>query len=74
MPIYEYVCRACGQESEQLVRASDTPLCPSCASEDLEKRLSVFAPQSGAARTPALAAEPCGACGHPGGPGACALD
>ena len=30
MPIYEYECRACGHQFEQLVRTGDTPACPSC--------------------------------------------
>ena len=41
MPIFEYECRACGHEFEQLVRTGDTPACPSCASRDLEKLLSL---------------------------------
>jgi len=70
MPIYEYACRACGHEFETLVRAAETPSCTSCSSADLQKKLSVFAPQS--ASQPE--ASPCGSCGHPGGPGSCALN
>lgn len=70
MPIYEYACRACGHEFETLVRSSDVPACASCSSTDLEKKLSVFSAQSGAADP---APSPCGSCGHPGGPGSCAL-
>jgi putative FmdB family regulatory protein len=40
MPIYEYACRACGNRFETLVRAGDTPACPACASQNLEKLLS----------------------------------
>lgn len=72
MPIYEYACRACGHEFETLVRASETPSCAKCASADLEKKLSVFSSQS-ASQEPAFAG-PCGTCGHPGGPGSCALN
>ena len=43
MPIYEYKCRACGHEFEALVRASSTPDCPACQSQDLERILSVAA-------------------------------
>jgi putative FmdB family regulatory protein len=43
MPIFEYACRACGHEFETLVRASDTPSCERCASNELDKKLSVFA-------------------------------
>ena len=41
MPIFEYECRACGHEFEQLVRAGDVPACPSCQATDLEKLLSL---------------------------------
>jgi putative FmdB family regulatory protein len=70
MPIYEYACRACGHEFETLVRASETPDCAACGSAELDKKLSVFAAQKETAAAPAA----CGACGHSGGPGTCALD
>lgn len=74
MPIYEYHCRSCGRDFETLVRGSETPACSHCGGADLEKKLSVFAAQTGQGGGAAPAAGPCGACGHPGGPGACALD
>lgn len=42
MPIYEYVCRGCGQELERLQRLSDAPLvdCPACEAPDLVKKIS----------------------------------
>ena len=42
MPIYEYVCKACGHETEALQKMSDTPLstCPSCAQEALARKVS----------------------------------
>lgn len=43
MPIFEYACRACGRQFEQLVRTGDTPACPACASQDLDKLLSTVA-------------------------------
>jgi len=70
MPIFEYACRACGHEFETLVRGAETPACERCASAELEKKLSVFASP---ASTEASVA-PCGTCGHPGGPGSCALN
>lgn len=68
MPIYEYACRSCGHEFETLVRGAEAPSCARCASPELEKKLSVFA--SPATAEPAA----CGTCGHPGGPGSCALN
>ena len=71
MPIFEYACRACGHEFETLVRGGETPACERCTSAELDKKLSVFAAQSsGEAEAPAA----CGTCGHPSGPGSCALD
>jgi putative FmdB family regulatory protein len=73
MPIYEYHCRACGHDFETLVRGGETPGCAGCGSADLEKKLSVFASPNGQAEAAATTG-PCGACGHPAGPGACALN
>jgi putative FmdB family regulatory protein len=73
MPIFEYACGKCGHEFETLVRAGSVPDCPSCSSTQLEKKLSVFATAGTAADAPSQAPGPCGSCGHPDGPGACAL-
>lgn len=42
MPIYEYVCRACGEQLEKLQRLSDAPLtdCPACGESALAKKVS----------------------------------
>ena len=42
MPIYEYVCRHCGEALERLQRMSDEPLtdCPSCGEAQLVKKVS----------------------------------
>ncbi len=73
MPIYEYACSDCGHAFEALVRSSTVPQCPSCQSTALEKQLSVFATGPWAAQAAPAMAGPCGSCGHPDGPGACAL-
>jgi putative FmdB family regulatory protein len=78
MPIFEYACRTCGNAFETLVRGGTVPACPQCRSTQLDKQLSVFATAtatataSGAAAAPALSG-PCGTCGHPDGPGSCAV-
>ena len=51
MPIFEYECRACGREFEQLVRTGDVPACPSCTSRDLKKLLSLSAISTADMRT-----------------------
>lgn len=42
MPIYEYVCDACGHEKDVIQKMSDAPLkaCPSCNAEAFRKRIS----------------------------------
>jgi putative FmdB family regulatory protein len=75
MPIFEYTCQDCARPFEALVRSDTVPACPHCHSTRLEKQLSVFATASStpqAAAMPAMAG-PCGQCGHPDGPGSCAL-
>jgi putative FmdB family regulatory protein len=41
MPIYPYVCTACGHEFDALQKISDDPLkdCPECGESSLRKRL-----------------------------------
>jgi putative FmdB family regulatory protein len=43
MPLFEYRCQSCTQEFEVLVRASERPACPKCASTELEKLISAHA-------------------------------
>jgi len=75
MPIFEYACLACSQRFESLVLSShdDPPRCPSCQSEKLEKQLSVFAVNTGAAAS-RQAPGSCGSCGDPRGPGSCSMN
>jgi putative FmdB family regulatory protein len=42
MPIYEYICRACGHEFEVMQKVSDDPLkkCPHCGRLKLQKMIS----------------------------------
>lgn len=42
MPIYEYVCTACGHTLEKLQKMSDAPLteCPECSKATLQKQIS----------------------------------
>ncbi len=43
MPLFEYICRKCGNRFEALVLGSTRPVCPSCQSPELEQELSTFA-------------------------------
>ena len=40
MPFYSYQCAGCGTAFETLVRSDETPSCPSCGSDKLERVLS----------------------------------
>ncbi len=41
MPIYDYKCRRCGRQFEELVRLGETPNCPSCNGNELERLVSI---------------------------------
>ncbi len=56
MPVFDFTCRSCASEFEQLVRAADTPTCPSCASTDVEKQLSLPALKTSGTRSLAMQA------------------
>jgi putative FmdB family regulatory protein len=73
MPIYEYVCRKCGQEFEALIRGQEKASCPGCGGGQLTKKISVAA---GHVRggSPACPAREMGACNMPTcGGGGCGL-
>jgi putative FmdB family regulatory protein len=70
MPVYEYVCRDCQHEFEELtlsMTGDKAPPCPKCSSERATRKMSVFAARQG---TPALSemGGGCGRCGDPNGP------
>jgi putative FmdB family regulatory protein len=46
MPIYEYACKSCGHEFEELVRDATQPACPSCGKRGAERQMSVPAAHS----------------------------
>jgi putative FmdB family regulatory protein len=69
MPIYEFHCDKCEQDSEMLVRSSKWKgtRCPHCGSARLSKKLSVFASSGGGSQfsaTPSCdGSGSCGGCG-----------
>ena len=73
MPLYEFQCKGCGHEFEDLVLGSSRPVCPCCNGQRLERLLSVFA-VNGPADDAMAAPGACGSCGDPRGPGACSMD
>ena len=74
MPIYEYECRDCRHDFELLVHAGTSPVCPTCRSVSLQKRISAFAVGGGSAATAASAPQACGTCGDPRGARACSMN
>jgi len=42
MPIYEYICKACGETHDALQKMSDDALtdCPACGQPELQKKIS----------------------------------
>jgi putative FmdB family regulatory protein len=40
MPLYDYRCADCDKAFELLVKISDTPVCPECGGQRLEKLVS----------------------------------
>lgn len=70
MPIYEYKCRECGFEFEELMSSDDdSPQCPKCGSSKTEKLMSACKGGSGAAAPGDFNLPPMPASGGCGGGG-----
>lgn len=71
MPIFEYLCKDCGQAFEKIVPRYDSSAdCIHCNSENVEKQLSVFAIAASSKDSAADAG--CSRCGAPE-PGMCGM-
>jgi putative FmdB family regulatory protein len=61
MPMYEFACRACGAEFEELCTAAEAAAgevaCPECGAREAERKLSTFACKDGSGSGG-------GGCGH----------
>lgn len=45
MPLYEYICKKCGEKFDQFVsflEPDKTIVCPICGAEEVEKQFSLF--------------------------------
>lgn len=62
MPLFEYICKACGAQVELLVTGNQKPVCPKCGSKKLEKQFSTFSAKSSGADTFAPSSCSTGAC------------
>jgi putative FmdB family regulatory protein len=43
MPLYDFICRACGEPFEARAAVDELPACPECGAPETERRLSGFA-------------------------------
>ena len=64
MPIYEYACKQCGHQFEELVRGDEKPACPACGRGNVERQMSVPAAHTAASTSAACPARD--ACGMSG--------
>ena len=60
MPIFEYKCNQCGIDFEMLVNPSTLPVCKSCGSENIEKKLSLFGFSTNTGNDTPSCADSCG--------------
>ena len=67
MPIFEYRCEGCGHKFEAILFGSQTPECPQCYTEKLEKQLSTFAVSTGSSALPAAGCGETNCCMMKGG-------
>lgn len=64
MPIHDYLCTACQQVFERLVRDATPPQCPHCASTALQRQPSLTAPQGRSAAVAAAGRRAAACAGH----------
>jgi putative FmdB family regulatory protein len=70
MPIYEYRCRGCSKDFEKYVAGTSIAVaCPSCASADITRKLSVFGLKSDGGVAASMPAGGGGSCCGGGGCG-----
>lgn len=44
MPMYDFICTACGTKFEELVSGDAAPICPHCGSTAAERQMSAPSP------------------------------
>jgi putative FmdB family regulatory protein len=67
MPIFEYRCESCGHKFEAILLGDQSPECPKCHTEKLEKQLSTFAVSKGGAAAPEMGCGQASCCRMNGG-------
>jgi len=76
MPLYEFHCKKCGQDSEVLTASTNWKgtKCPYCGAEQLVKKLSVFATTASDSGATACDTPACGMGGGCCGGGMCGMN
>jgi putative FmdB family regulatory protein len=67
MPIFEYRCESCGHKFEAILFGDQSPECPKCHTEKLEKQLSTFAVNKGGGAAPDMGCGQANCCRMNGG-------
>jgi len=63
MPLFEFQCKKCGNEFEELVKNSEEKVqCPKCSSNQVSKKMSVFAHKSGEKFRSTATSSSCASC------------
>ena len=67
MPIFEYHCKNCGRDFEELVLSgSESVVCKYCSGREVQKKLSMFATNTkGKVRTSTKSSSECTSCTLP---------
>lgn len=66
MPLFEFHCPRCGKDFDKLVRSAfaiDEVTCPECGSNEVQKKLSIFASRIAGGASSSVPASSC----SPGG-------
>jgi putative FmdB family regulatory protein len=74
MPIFEYICKDCGNKFEAIVYGSKQSECPACNSTELEQQLSTFAAHGTDKSSASAPKLPCGMPGGSCGGGGCGMN
>ena len=74
MPLFDFVCESCQHRFEELVSSGETPSCPECEGQKVQRQLPVFAVSGGGEAPMPRGPGACGTCGDPRGPGACSTN
>lgn len=63
MPIYEYICRSCGEEFEYLVMGrDDRATCPKCEGKEVQRMVSAASFKSSGGFRSSRGGDGCGSC------------